>query len=111
MYLVTVNQQLLGTDPLLLPEKKFHFTAIKELADWCHAFIRACSAKGWLKEEVTDRMLDRFLMPGPALLDVRKFGLAPRMTLRNKDNPKEVVIGIEHLEPMPAPHAAYHLTK
>ena len=111
MYLVTLQQQLLGTEPILLPSQKFHFTGTKELGDWCHAFIRACADKGWQKEGTNDRMLHNFMMPQPALIEVRRIGLAPRIVLRNEKNPKEIVLEIELLEPMHPSKAVYHLTR
>ena len=111
MYLVTLQQQLLGTDPLLLPNKKAHFSNAKEVADWCHAFIRACAEKGWLREETNDRMLHSFMMPQAALLEIRRFDLAPRVVLRNETNPKENVIELELLEPTSPSNAAYRLTR
>jgi|GEM_PF-6329832 len=111
MYLVTLQQQLLGSDPLILPNKKTHFSNAKEVGDWCHAFIRACADKGWLREESDDRMLDAFLMPQEALLEIRRSNLAPRVVLRNEKNPKEIVIMIELLEPTSPSNAAHRLTR
>jgi len=111
MYLVTLQQQLLGTDPLLLPAMKTHFSNVKEVADWCHAFIRACADKGWLREAANDRMLDAFLMPQEALLEIRRSNLAPRIVLRNEKNPKEISIQIELLAPASPSNAAYRLTR
>ena len=113
MFLITVMQTIENREliPGSFPEHKLHAASLKELGDWCHAFIRACATAGWRKEEFRDRMQEMFLMPGPARLDLLKAGLAPLITLRREGTPKIITIEIEALEPKTPFEAAKLFTR
>jgi hypothetical protein len=105
MFLITVRHQVLGTDPALLPSKKFHKANLDDLVEWCQAFERACANAGFLRQR-EDLMASMFIDASNVRLDLRKRNLAPRMVLHRSRHHKDIVIEIENLDDTDAAKAA-----
>lgn len=93
MFLINVKQQIEGQpgrkDGLL--DRRYAAGSMKELADWCHAFIRACKASGW--ERVAHAAL-----PGEDEANRKEgfaaVGLGQFMVLRREGAPSVITVEI-----------------
>ena len=91
MYMINVKQQIEGRPPEGLLDRRYAAGTLKELADWCHAFIRACKSSGWIR-------IAHEKLPGEDEANRKEsfdsVGLGQFMVLRREGNEKVITIAI-----------------
>ena len=101
-----------ATDPQ--PERTYGMTSQKEVADWCHTFIRLMATYGWRKQESVPAIPKNIEIPIDRLTqvfsDLKRQGIDPLTHLGSKRTPDKIVIKIEPIEPVTAYEAAKFFT-
>jgi hypothetical protein len=101
MYLITIQQQIVGKLSPNVPTRRQRAANLKELADWCHVFIRSCRMMGWNR---TDENPDGSIRL--SLVDFRSdfydAGICKFMVLRRADVQKAITIEIDEIPDQPA---------
>lgn len=109
MYLINVKQQVEGRPGLKegLLDRRYEAMSLKDLADWCHTFIRACGKAGWRRDAPSDRPehVEANRKEGFTLNALEQF-----MVLRREGSDKVITIEIFPAEPVNAAMAARHFT-
>jgi len=108
MYMINVKQQIEGRPSTKLIDRRYRVSTLADLADWCHAFIRACEAKGWFR--VTHEKLpgehEANLKEGFTTVDLGQFTV-----LRRGSEAKVITIEIFPTEPAAPDQAAALFTR
>lgn len=116
LYLITTMRKQEVPDSTGLPPGRIYgMTNVKELADWCHAFMRALAASGWRKEKgilATEENIDISCERTSQFLnDFKSHGLEPWMQLGREGTADKILIKIKLLEVQSAANAAALFTR
>lgn len=99
--------QVLADSTLPTRPRTYGMTSVKEVADWCHTFMRLVAASGWRREEgvfaSVDIQSDRLTQ---IFLDLKRYGLEPLTALGSKRTQDKIMIKIEPIEPVTAYEAS-----